>query len=280
MLRSIIKNEVIIINMTGKNFTFNGISSAKYHVILCEFSSPDTERDTGINYSVNKTELTPFKSITNTYAKQYEDVLSFDLGLCKEDGQAFTESERREIVSWLTSPCQPALLTIQDPEGDDYHNSVEYFCTAVKYTEFIPSGNVHGLMFSMECNAPYGFTPEEITDFDITGEGTVTIHNTSDDWEQDIYPLIRITGRESGMHTVTLRSSRYPEENMELTLRNGQTLSVDCCYGDIQDNLNLFDYNTDTNLKWLRLAHGENIITIKGNVTGCFICRYVRKVGI
>ena len=67
---------------------------------------------------------------------------------------------------------------------------------------------------------------------------------------------------------------------MELSVKNGQTLIIDNNACDITDNLGLFSYGTDTNLKWISLVSGNNVLTITGNATGEIKCRYPRKVGI
>lgn len=265
-------------NVYGKSFSFNGINSSKYDVVLVGFNGAETERTTGINYTTNKTELTPFKSVTNIYNKKYDDVLRFDISICKSDGKSFTEQERREIVAWITSPVQYALFTIDDCQYDEnpYHKDIEYFCTSTNYTEFVTLG-VKGLTFSMECNAPYGFSKEEVTLFDSLNN-VVIINNTSDELTSDYYPIIELKSNFNG--EVTISNNNFPSEIMRLNLLQGQEIVINNKYGDVTDNLELFDYSTDTNLVWLRLSSGENIITITGDVVGKIKCRYVRKVGI
>lgn len=264
----------------GKNFTFNGVNSNIFDFVVCEFDTPELIVDTAISSVLNRTELTPFKSTVNVYNRSYEDVLKFTIAICKPYGEAFREAERREIVGWITSPKYPVLFTVEDELDSDYHNNIEYFCQCTSYSEFRPNGNICGLIFKMECNAPYGYSPEEIIPFDITGTGIIQINNTSDEWDEAYYPILDITGKSSGIQSVTLFSDKYPENIMELKLKNEQNLIIDNFQGDISDNTNTFDYSKDTNLKWLRLKHGVNNITIKGNVSGCFKCRYIRKVGI
>ena len=267
-------------NLCCKNFTFNGINSSKYDFVVCEFDAPDSIIDTALSSVINRSDLTPFRNIVNTYTRAYDDVLKFTISMCKPTGEAFHEMERREIVGWLTSPKYPVLFTVEDDTDSGYHHNIEYFCQCTGYSEFRPNGNICGLIFEMECDAPYGFSPENIISFDIKGTGIVQIDNTSDEWEEDYYPKIDITGTASGIQSVTLCSDKYPDDILELNIKNGQRLLIDNFNGDISDNTDTFDYSKDTNLKWLKLKHGINNITIKGNVSGCFKCRYVRKVGI
>ena len=237
----------------GKNFTFNGVNSNIFDFVVCEFDTPELIVDTAISSVLNKTELTPFKSTVNVYNRSYEDVLKFTIAICKPYGEAFREAERREIVGWITSPKYPVLFTVEDELDSDYHNNIEYFCQCTSYSEFRPNGNICGLIFKMECNAPYGYSPEEVTNFDITTTGTVTINNTSDEWNEDYYPVMEIEGKAT--ETITITNAAYPETIMELKIKNGQRLLIDNQDGDITDNVGIFDYSTDTNLKWLRLKY-------------------------
>ena len=42
------RNEVNNMNVYGKNFIFNGISSEKYNLVLCSIDSHEPNRETGI----------------------------------------------------------------------------------------------------------------------------------------------------------------------------------------------------------------------------------------
>lgn len=265
-------------NVYGKSFSYAGKRSTDYEVILCSFEIPDTMHDTAINLTVNKSELSPNRNVVNYYNRKYTDVLKFSIGICKCQGEKFLEAERREIVGWLTSLKGYHLFHVQDFTDSNYHQDIDYFATCVGYKEFIPNSDINGLSFDFECNAPYGFTPEEITNFDIAATGTLTINNTSDEWNEDYYPVMEIEGKAT--ETITITNAAYPKTVIELKIKNGQRLLIDNQNGDITDNVGIFDYSTDTNLKWLRLKHGENVITIDGNVKGCIKCRYIRKVGI
>lgn len=265
-------------NVFGKSFVYAGKSSAYYRAILCSFETSDAMCDTAIKYTVNKSDLMPSRSIVNYYNHKYTDVLSFTVGICREQNEPFTEAERREIVGWLTSSKGYQLFHVQDFPGNDYHQNIDYFATCVGYKEFIPNSDINGMSFDFECNAPYGFSPEEVTNFDINTTGTITINNTSDEWNEDYYPVMEIEGKAT--ETITITNAAYPKTVIELKIKNGQRLLIDNQNGDITDNVGIFDYSTDTNLKWLRLKHGKNVITIDGNVKGCIKCRYIRKVGI
>ena len=265
-------------NVYGKNFIFNGISSEKYNLVLCSIDSHEPNRETGLTQTLNKGELNPHRNTPNLYSVQYSDVLKFDITIIKRNNLPIENNERREIVAWLTSPIFYTSFKIEDCEVNGYHENIEYFVKSTGCTDFMPSGYISGLTFNFECNAPYGFSEQESNTFVCNGSTKISINNTSDELFQDYYPTIIVKGTSTG--EVTFINNKYPENPMKINIKNGQTLIIDCQNGNINDNTNTFDYETDTNLIWLRLVHGHNNITISGNCTGEIQCRYVRKVGI
>lgn len=260
----------------GKTFTYDGKSLTDFDAIMCSFDSQDTMRDV-LSYTVNKGEITPDRPTPNAYNKAYVDVLTFGVGICKCYGEEFSETERNQIVRWITAPLPYRKFVIQDSEEFPYHGDTEYFVTCTSYKNYIPNSAVRGMYFEFECNAPYGFSPEESTSFSSSNP-TVTINNQSDETFEDYYPTIELTGNTTG--EVTITNSKFPSEVMRLQVRQTQKLTIDCKMGNITDNMDLFDYATDTNLVWLRLSPGENTITVTGNAAGKIKCRYPRKVGI
>ena len=263
----------------GKKFTFNGTSSDKYNLVMCAIDSVDITRETALNLTLNKGELNPYRDTPNLYSSQYADVLKFDMTILKCDTSLISPAEEREIIDWLTSPLSYSLLTIDDDDtSNGYHEDVEYFVKAINISEIVPQGDVTGLTVSFECNAPYGFSPLQTTAFSSTSSTTISIENISDELYKDYYPTIFLKAGATG--TVTFKNNKYPDQIMEVKVNNAQQLTIDCQNGDIDDNTGLFDYETGTNLVWLRLAHGINQITITGNCTGEFRCRYIRKVSI
>lgn len=263
-------------NIYGNNFTYDNIPASRFNVMLCSFEPPPETRETAIARTILRGETGPYRDVPNFYAAKYTDVLKFDAALIKCDGSPLTSSERREIVAWLTGPATPAWLTIDDED----HKGIEYRALCLGYSEYRPDSQLRGLLFNFECDAPYGYSPEEMIEFQATPDApaTFTIQNTSDERRADYYPILEIKAGATG--TVTIKNSVYPEDILELSLINGQQLTIDNRQGLIEDPMGMFDYGNDTNLQWLRLAYGANTLTVTGSASGCVRCRYIRKVGI
>ena len=264
-------------NVFGKSFEYNGQSSTDYNVQLCTFDSSDENRETAISYSLLTGDITPNRHIPNFYAKKYNEPLEFSISLLKGCGEnrPFTTQEQKEIIRWLTSPKEHKLFKVVDYDGEDYHTDIEYFCLCTSYNEVVING-LTGMEFTFKCNAPFGFYPEQITEF--TAPVSIDVENHSDELFEDYYPVIELECNKTG--EVTFTNSSFESDVMTLQCVAGQTLYIDCQLGDITDNLDLFDYSTDTNLIWLKLAHGINTINITGDVAGKIRCRYMRKAGI
>lgn len=269
-------------NVFGKAFEFDGVSSETYNIILCSMESSDHNRSSAISYSILSGDITPNRPRPNLYNKKYNGVLEFKIEVCKQcvANVRFTTEEQQKLVRWFTSPYDYRKFKITDFEDSDYHTGVEYFCMCTNYGETVINDNILGMFFEFQCNAPYAFLEEEITEFTSTSSAsaTFTIDNKSDELEEDYYPIIELTGTASGKVTIT--NSSYHNEVMELSILDGQTLYIDNEESDISDDMDMFEYSTDTNLVWLRLAPGNNIITIAGDCTGSVKCMYPRKVGI
>lgn len=267
-------------NVFGKSFTYDGISSETYGLMLCTINSQQISKDSVMSWTINKGEINPHRHKPNYYNRKPSDVLKFDMTVIKRDGSNITAAERSEIIRWMTSPLSHVLLTIEDYEDDcHYHQDILYYCIVTNYSESVPTGDVTGMTFSFECDSPYGYTSIETTLFASDAMTTITLHNTSDEMYMDYYPTICLKG--TGTGEVTITNENYPDEVMILQVKNGQELLIDCNLGDISDlNVGSFDYETDTNLVWLKLSYGENPITITGACEGEFRCQYIRKAGI
>lgn len=269
-------------NVFGKSFEFDGVSSETYNVILCSMESPDHNRSSAISYNILSGDITPNRALPNLYNKKYNGVLEFKIEICKAcvASEQFTTAEQQSIVRWITSPHDYRKFKINDFKDRDYHEEIDYYCICTNYGETVIDANIIGMFFEFQCNAPYAFLEEEVTEFTSTSStsATFTINNKSDELEEDYYPIIELTGTATG--SVSIKSSAYPNETMELSVLNGQTLYIDNEESDITDDMDQFEYSTDTNLVWLRLAPGNNTITVTGDCTGKVKCMYPRKVGI
>lgn len=262
-------------NLFAKSFTFGGKSlSADYY--MCAFEDEGVIKETALRTETNKTVLTPYRSQLSLYGIQYENPITFEISIIRADEAAFTISEISEFYNWLLSPITYQDFTVQDFDGEDYHKDIIYHSICIGHDEFRIGTAVKGLKFYFECDAPYGYTSTISTPFSVND--IVTIDNTSDETQIDIYPLITLSC--NAREQVTIYNSVYPNEKMTLQVLQGQKLTIDNAAGIIVDNTNMFSFENDFNLTWVHLRHGENKISITGNVSGTIQCSFIRKRGI
>lgn len=261
------------IDLIAKSFTYNGRSlDSKY--ALGSFDTNDILKETSIKYNTNKTAITPFRSRVGLYSTQFADVLTFEVTILKCNNELLTETEIVDLVDWLTPMVYHDFIVVDFPEST-YHKNIIYHAVSLGYDEYIAQGGIVALKFYFECDAPYGFAPE--VTYEFTGGVPITIDNKKDDY-MDTYPVIHMTC--GSREEVSFRNNQYPEEVMKLQVKSGQVLTIDTQLGIIEDTLDIFDFGKDTNLVWLHLAKGTNIITITGNVTGTITYQNLRKRGI
>ena len=265
----------------AKQIEFDGVNLMdEYGVTLASFDIPDSKRETGISYEINSSDITPYRPVANYYNKRYREPLKFNITFIKmcRDTNYFSMDEQRKIVRIITSPTDYRILRILDYDDNSYHYGIEYDCICTDYQEVSINNQIVGLTFSFQCNAPYGYYNEVSTSFNTSSSTTITIDNYSDEREALYYPKIELKSSDTG--SVVIKNEQTPDNDMQLEVYNGQTLYIDCDACDISDDIEMFKYSTDTNLKWLSLLPGKNKITITGNVSGKITCRYPRKVGI
>lgn len=264
-----------IMNLLAKSFAFDGMSLPEGYV-LCSFESVDTKKETAIKLDTNKSKITPFRSQTSLYSVQYKDVITFSTSLMKCNHEKLTDDEYNSLTQWLLSPIVYRPFNVIDYPGITYHQNVVYNAICVGYDEFVINGDIYGLTFNFECDSSYGYSPEQ--SYDFTGNTPLVINNKTEELSEDIYPEIELHCNST--EGVAIKNNSYPEEMMTLKVLEGQTLTIDNKHGLIKDNLDMFNFGTDTNLMWIHLAPGINSITVFGDVTGTIKYRYVRKRGI
>ena len=143
--------------ITTQSFTFNGISSHDYNLIVGWLNSSDPDVSTnGLNREVKKTANTN-KIKNNVYGAEYTDVITFNFSIFKENGEEITRAESIKINQWLTSSPTPKLLQFND--SDTYPLHYYAICTHIK--DIIAAGRLVGKELTFETNSPYAFSRKE-----------------------------------------------------------------------------------------------------------------------
>ncbi len=273
-------------------FEFDGHSSNEYGIIVTAI----TDNDNLESRTLQLGEKNRYRVRENHFGTVYEGNYSFTISIMKNpclsvniepestnNSYYLSSDDVRIINGWLTSPQTPRLLKITG--GDYFCENIEFFATFTEVnTDHVISP--FEMNFTVTCDSPYGYTPEII--HTITSSSTLTktytINNTSDCYEDYIYPLIKISPKSHG--SITLQNATDNNGTMKINALKNDEFYIDCqrlkIY-DITNSLISFEdlgVNDIDNIYWLRLVHGENVLNFTGDASFEIVYREPRKVGV
>lgn len=189
-----------------KDFRFSGkkLSDLEEKYISVDFSqNPDTIFALSRNIKYNDTNR--FRHEPNVSWSDFDDKLSFELHLVKDDHYYKTQEERiltesnvRSLTRWLTSTDSSKFLELEyDSCTED--NVRFFYGQFVNIEPFNLDGLLYGLKLTFECSSPYGYT-DILTDTIHCSSGTASysLLNQDDRLNAYCYPEITIHSKETG----------------------------------------------------------------------------------
>lgn len=269
----------------GKSFTYNGMNTkVDFNMITAFTGNGDDTMNLGLTREIVKGETTKFRPSANHLGTKYSDVLSFPITLIKnntdnQNDMIITREELRKITAWLSSPQLPQLLHFEDYNDTDEH--IDYFGLFTEITPFVSENKIYGVQLTFTASSQYGFT--EMKTFTCDPDSSVVIDNTSDEWEDCVYPVLQITPLETD--TITI-SNETDNNSLKIKVNKGNDLTIDCANLMITDKAGIvmlsdigISVDDLDSLYWFRLIHGKNTISITGQASANISCRFLRKVG-
>ena len=305
----------------GKSFIYNGRSSEEFGLITAGFRVQDIPL--GLSRTTMKSSMNRYRHQVNIYGVNYDDVLTFTLLLIKDpcthaDNMRFTREELRDLNAWLTSPISPRLFHMYDypniryesveeevevevvdeetgetttetqtvtriVEIDESEEEYDYF--GIFTNVVVSDNNIYALECTFECNTPYALSSEQSV---VITDGSGIVPNPSDDYEDYVYPVIRITPTADTNEPYSIRIINDSDNSKYITLKNMKTqqdITLDCRKLIVKNSdgslISFEDLNVDVvdYIYWPRLKHGDNSFRITGDATVEFIYRYPVKVG-
>lgn len=269
----------------AKSFTYcnkNTLEDFGLNMVLAD----NEEINLGLSREVLKGSITKFRDATNHLGAKFSEVLSFPITLIKrsktgnQEELKWSREEIRNLTSWLTSVDVPQLLEFQYKETRE--ETIDYFGLFTDISTYNLDNIIYGITLTFTCSSSFGYTKEN--SYKCSANSKIVIDNTSDKWNDYVYPKIEIVPSVTG--SITITNITDERKSISLEVKNQNTVYVDCQNNLIYDKagvLTLSDLgitvdDLDT-LYWLRLVHGENIIQVDGNAEVTIKCRYERKVG-
>ena len=260
------------------DFEFNGHKASDFQLLLCSFDNEDvsSEQDTGYALNLSSSRI-PASNSWLLKGANYENPYVFNLTMIinnncgQTDKIYFTYEEVREIENWLSVSTYTNLIL-----DDEEYKDLIFRVIPSTIQRHKQDGNVIGFSVEVTCDAPFAWK-KEVKELTLNGEQTVEINNISDDnLSKYIFPMVEFTPASDGGFSIKNETDNS-EMKFEKLLTNDK-LTIDS-KGIITTDSAL-DVYTTFNKHFLRLLHGTNSLSIKGNGTLKLTMIYPRKVGM
>ena len=264
-------------------FKFNGRVCDEFGIIATKIEDVTS----GMSREIIKGSKTKYRAVSHHWGTKYNEDLAFNLHIMKDicntkqTDMRFTSSDIRAINAWLTSPQYPQSFKIFN---DYYEEDIEYFAIINEIT-VDDDGYVYELIFSVECNAPFGWSPEykhEITSTSASLK-TLNIHNTSDEYESYVYPKIEIMPTAHGTITIT---SVTDERTLSFSALKNNKIIIDSEKRKFLDSTGVLLTFEDIGIEdvdqiyFPKLHYGKNELQFKGDAEIVLTYKEPRKVGV
>ena len=220
--------------MIGEDFMFGDKWLSEFGMIMC---SPE-EAQAFVSRSLDRAEITSTRAKPNHYTTRYEDSLNLNFLILKEDGICsnqenlkLTGDEIHFLRAWLESPKKPTELVV--PLSDDEMN-VHYYGVFSSVQPYDEEGNCYGLNLTFTCDAPYGYSDENIMRVKINGSASPVsgrIFNNSAEREEKLKPKITIFSADTfgSGEEITITNISDDNNSMHLEIPEGlEKLVIDC----------------------------------------------------
>ena len=184
-----------------KSFVYDGVSLLEdYGYMLVEFEEK-TDVELSLARTLDKGTVNKYKAQYDVYGVTYDSELVFPISIMKNpciytsrEELKFTRDEIRQLAAWLTSKQVPAWLYFEDEEFNA--DEVRYKGLFTNIEPFV-AGDIVGITLTFTCTSSYAYTHEITQEYELDSSGTTqifqtVINNTSDEWEEYVYPTIRI----------------------------------------------------------------------------------------
>lgn len=143
-------------------------------------------------------------SYRNIYNYKYNEVLTPQITLIKQDYSDFSHEENRQILSWLTSSNKPGWLEVFHDDSEVVSYRLWGNWTSIEQYK-LGNSRVVGYVCTFESSSPMAFSPKYEVTKQISGINSFTINCESDDYNKVLYPKVSITfginKNQSGQYT-------------------------------------------------------------------------------
>lgn len=261
----------------GKSFVFDGTPCEAFDLMLYDIEDQDSElKVSGIGGIEEETIGDKWKPYFYGVkpATKLEFDLVFGVNTRRIDAEKFLDRwEVEEITTWLCGHQEYKWLYIDQPDMRMFgYRCIISEPVVTRYASVPWAYRVHVI-----CDSPYAYMePSEITET-VNGTANITVFNESslNGWYCPV-----VTFEKTGGSTFSMTNAQDNGRGPSLTEIPGSVseITIDnehCVLGNDQ-GLNMYE---KFNFQFLRLARGQNEITISGNGTVKILCEFPVNVG-
>lgn len=262
----------------GSEFIFDGVPSSEYGLMIYSFGSEGQEDVSFQNGEIIEDRI-PGRYDALTYGLVQNQALEYTLvfGANMESIDAERHIDRYEvetIAAWLTGHNRRKWLTIVQDDMEYYR----YKCF-ISELKLITDGSMPwAFSCKVTCDSPFAYSlPEEYV-YTVANETNLFILFNRSKFSGYYRPNMVITPQGGGTVSIvnqsdnnrTFQFTSLPGSEKEIYIDNkNQIISG-------STGLNLYPY---FNMKFMRLVHGDNKLSITGNATVKFICEFPVNIG-
>lgn len=270
--------------MTHDTFYYNGKWLSDFNMKL--FDADDEQ--VFPTREIISIDMNSASSKTKVLGSKFSEPLELKGLICKDpdfyetyDEMKFSSYDIRNIKSWLMSPKK--TLELIPYTTMQYTDNISYFGIFTDIQPFVVAEECYGLYITFVCDSPYGYSALYTQSYDMTNKTSLSdiFENTSDEYEDYLYPEIKIYLSEYQESTLTIKNKSDEGKCMTIKVPNCTEFTIDThnmlvydgdknalLLSDLGwDASEIFDYNNvgtgSYNLYWLRFVHGTNNLTFE-----------------
>lgn len=246
-------------------------SASDFNWIISHFDADSGESETGLSTESIYTASADGTS-RSLYGTKYSGPEPVRITVIKQDGSDWTIADNRLALKWLTGAKSDSWLDLY--LGDEVkYRMLGHVQNVLQYKM---DARIIGLVIVFESASPFAFSNLQTVSQSISGEGTFSIDNPSDD--NYTFVKMKTTYENTGGSAVTITNTTINEKtqinnlviNEVVTLNNNQSITSD-------KPARIF--GSDFNFNFPRLAPGLNEFTVVGTGNITFEYSYFIKIG-
>lgn len=260
------------------DFVFDGRSSKEFGVKIIHIDESGWQKESmGASFKPVMTE-NMLSTTQGFFGADTSEVLEFSITIGSL--KPLERYEVHKIASWLFARRKPCRLYI----GQRDLHGIYYECFLTE-PEQVSRGNLpYAFTCTVKCTSPFAWKNEYRVAENISDETQISVINDGADTDGFISPVVTIIP-EDGITDIQIENSLDKGRIFELdfsdstTISEIETIRIDCGNKIVKSSKGINRLEC-FNKKWLRLKHGENILTLRGNgaYSLCYKIPYIAGV--